>query len=148
MNIGFGFLLAGTGKSSWGHLHFCFTVTQRIPPSFFHETFMYLLQKRNILKVIETLSLCFCWCCSRPCHTWAHHLCPRCATMNQHRLRPQWAWPFSLFGYFWQKCLGKCHVHVPTAWWLLAKQWSRESTAGMHSTHHHSDSPNPAVTAG
>lgn len=95
---------------------------------------MYLLQKRNTLKVIEALSLCFCWCCSRPCHTCAHHLCPRCATLIQHRLKPQWAWPFSLLGYFWQKCSGKCHVHVPTAWWLLAKQWSCESTAGMQST--------------
>lgn len=59
------------------------------------------------------MSVCFCWCCSRPRHPWAHHLCPRCATMNQHRLRPQWAWPFSLLGYFWQKCPGKCPRSCP-----------------------------------
>lgn len=61
----------------------------------------------------KLMSVWFCWCCSRPWHTWAHHLCPRCATMDQHRLRPHWAWPFSLLGYFWQKCPAKCPCSCP-----------------------------------
>lgn len=34
MNTGFGFLLAGTGKSSWGHLHFSCTTTSEDSPFF------------------------------------------------------------------------------------------------------------------
>lgn len=34
MNICFGFLLSGTGKCSWGHLHFSFTATTEDSPFF------------------------------------------------------------------------------------------------------------------
>lgn len=145
VNICFGFLLAGTGKSSWGHLHFSFTATTEDSPFFLSfDIYVSSAEKEHIETDVSVFLLMMFQ--AKP-HLGSPPV-PRVCNNEPTKVKAKWAWPFSLLGYFWQKCPGKCHVHVPTLWWPLAKQWSCESTAGMHSTHHHSDSPNPAVTAG